>query len=388
MKKLICAILCVSLLLLAGCGGEKNSPNTAEPQNSTSIESPTESLPTQSQDVASPPETAEPQDTPESASTPNADENPTNTVNEDNSQTDETIEKNDTIVSVLENGFAFDTIDKSTVCFNSKTNSYAVLVLSTGNANTFDDIHSKGQWDEYRDSFSELCNSVTSIAKASDETSKYRIIFTSSEKTPLFIFDQDSLAFDIYNSALNEKILAVLEAIAYYAGFDYVSTSFDATENMYTVDVIKAGFSKGSISEAEDISELMQQSAQAFYNIASSLDETMKLTFQLLDENDLSVLLTSTIEGVESISEQNNTETSTNSPTPEKSNEKTTTNPSTNKSSENENDLASSGGTVYVTKTGKKYHYDSNCNGGTYIQSTLSAAEAKGLTPCKKCAGG
>ena len=44
--------------------------------------------------------------------------------------------------------------------------------------------------------------------------------------------------------------------------------------------------------------------------------------------------------------------------------------------------------TVYITPTGKKYHYDNNCNGGTYIPSTLAEAQAMGLTPCKKCAGG
>lgn len=48
----------------------------------------------------------------------------------------------------------------------------------------------------------------------------------------------------------------------------------------------------------------------------------------------------------------------------------------------------SNGRTVYITPTGKRYHYDNNCNGGTYIPSTLAEAQAMGLTPCKKCAGG
>ena len=43
---------------------------------------------------------------------------------------------------------------------------------------------------------------------------------------------------------------------------------------------------------------------------------------------------------------------------------------------------------VYRTKTGKRYHYDSHCNGGDYYEVTLSQAEDAGLTPCKKCAGG
>lgn len=46
------------------------------------------------------------------------------------------------------------------------------------------------------------------------------------------------------------------------------------------------------------------------------------------------------------------------------------------------------GTTIYVTETGKRYHYDPNCNGGTYYPSTLDAALARGLTPCQKCVGG
>lgn len=43
--------------------------------------------------------------------------------------------------------------------------------------------------------------------------------------------------------------------------------------------------------------------------------------------------------------------------------------------------------TVYVTPTGKRYHYDNHCNGGSYSESTLDSALARGLTPCKKCVG-
>lgn len=43
--------------------------------------------------------------------------------------------------------------------------------------------------------------------------------------------------------------------------------------------------------------------------------------------------------------------------------------------------------TVYVTKSGKRYHYDSHCNGATYYESDLDTALAQGLSPCKKCVG-
>lgn len=41
--------------------------------------------------------------------------------------------------------------------------------------------------------------------------------------------------------------------------------------------------------------------------------------------------------------------------------------------------------TVYITKTGKRYHYDNHCNGGKYFPSTLGEAQSRGLTPCNKC---
>lgn len=40
---------------------------------------------------------------------------------------------------------------------------------------------------------------------------------------------------------------------------------------------------------------------------------------------------------------------------------------------------------VYITPTGKRYHYDSKCGNGKYIKSSLNEALKKGLTPCKKC---
>lgn len=44
--------------------------------------------------------------------------------------------------------------------------------------------------------------------------------------------------------------------------------------------------------------------------------------------------------------------------------------------------------TVYITPTGKRYHYDNHCNDGNYSPTTLDKAESAGLTPCKRCAGG
>ena len=44
------------------------------------------------------------------------------------------------------------------------------------------------------------------------------------------------------------------------------------------------------------------------------------------------------------------------------------------------------GSTVYVTTSGKKYHYSASCAGKNARATTLSAAQASGKGPCSKCA--
>ncbi len=43
---------------------------------------------------------------------------------------------------------------------------------------------------------------------------------------------------------------------------------------------------------------------------------------------------------------------------------------------------------VYITPTGKKYHFNKACGGSSAYAVTLLEAKEKGLTPCSKCAGG
>lgn len=40
---------------------------------------------------------------------------------------------------------------------------------------------------------------------------------------------------------------------------------------------------------------------------------------------------------------------------------------------------------IYVTRTGKHYHFSDTCNGGSYYEATLAEAMGRGLTPCDKC---
>lgn len=41
--------------------------------------------------------------------------------------------------------------------------------------------------------------------------------------------------------------------------------------------------------------------------------------------------------------------------------------------------------TVYITPTGKRYHYSSSCAGENAISISISDAQEKGYTPCKTC---
>lgn len=41
--------------------------------------------------------------------------------------------------------------------------------------------------------------------------------------------------------------------------------------------------------------------------------------------------------------------------------------------------------TVYITNTGKCYHYNSHCGSGNYFEVSLDEALGMGLKPCKKC---
>lgn len=75
------------------------------------------------------------------------------------------------------------------------------------------------------------------------------------------------------------------------------------------------------------------------------------------------------------------TKTETPAPAPQQSTKTDTSAQASQPATQNERK-------VYRTKTGKRYHYDSHCNGGDYYEVTLSQAENAGLTPCKKCAGG
>ena len=85
--------------------------------------------------------------------------------------------------------------------------------------------------------------------------------------------------------------------------------------------------------------------------------------------------------------EENNTITTTNNDINKASNvssenlEKTKNSSTMNSNTNDKNSM-----TVYITPTGKRYHYSSTCGGKNSRPTTKSNAISRGLTPCKKCA--
>lgn len=86
-----------------------------------------------------------------------------------------------------------------------------------------------------------------------------------------------------------------------------------------------------------------------------------------------------------STSSNKSSSTQVNSNKKVESNSSTTTNSKTNPNASvttNKNDSM----TVYITPTGKRYHYSPTCGGENSKPTTKADAIARGLTPCKKCA--
>lgn len=122
------------------------------------------------------------------------------------------------------------------------------------------------------------------------------------------------------------------------------------------------------------IEESGGSSAQAKSSTSSKSSASAKTTSNTSSKPSTSTKTTSNTSSKSSTSSKTTSNTSSKSSTASKT---TSTSPSSKSQS----------ATVYITPTGKRYHYSSSCNGGKYYKSTLSEAKSKGLTPCKKCVG-
>ncbi|MBS7176663.1 MAG: hypothetical protein KH056_10870, partial [Clostridiales bacterium] len=138
--------------------------------------------------------------------------------------------------------------------------------------------------------------------------------------------------------------------------------------------------SKDSIAAAR---EKYDAAPDEIKEIVSNYEDLTKAetTYQSLKENQSKKQTAS--KSTSDSSKKSSSKSSSSSSSGKKESSKSNSSSSSSKKESNK----SNSKTVYITKTGKRYHYNGNCNGGTYIKSTLSEAKARGLTPCKKCVG-
>ena len=115
------------------------------------------------------------------------------------------------------------------------------------------------------------------------------------------------------------------------------------------------------------------------YDKNNAIETTSKINTNItnvLNKTNTSITNINTNETSTSKELESNNSTSINTST---STKKTTTQSTSATTTDNSR-------TVYVTPTGKRYHYISTCGGKNSTASTLNKAKARGLTPCQKCA--
>ena len=127
------------------------------------------------------------------------------------------------------------------------------------------------------------------------------------------------------------------------------------------------------------VANLPANNANQNYDKNNAIETTSKINTNItnvLNETNASITNINTNEISTNKELKSNNSTSINTST---STQKTTTQSTSATTTDNSR-------TVYVTPTGKRYHYISTCGGKNSTASTLNKAKARGLTPCQKCA--
>ena len=127
------------------------------------------------------------------------------------------------------------------------------------------------------------------------------------------------------------------------------------------------------------VANLPANNANQNYDKNNAIETTSKINTNItnvLNETNASITNINTNEISTNKELESNNSTSINTST---STKKTTTQSTSATTTDNSR-------TVYVTPTGKRYHYISTCGGKNSTASTLNKAKARGLTPCQKCA--
>lgn len=181
------------------------------------------------------------------------------------------------------------------------------------------------------------------------------------------------------NFKIKSFIVIILSLVLFFVG-TAISPNMDASSDTVAGDdLVIEESTTSNIDEdvAESTTETTKESTTEENN--SFLESTQdKITEIDTTEN---TTFESTTKKVEIITQK---ETTTNKESTTNRTETTTRKETTTKRETTTVDPESQI-TVYVTETGKRYHYENPCGNGKYYPSTLAKAKARGLTPCDKC---
>lgn len=180
------------------------------------------------------------------------------------------------------------------------------------------------------------------------------------------------------NSNINNK--SINNIISTVSQIDNIITSNESKKNENAIE-------NNTIAQSNSTSSTKETNTTQQQNTTKS---TQTETIQ--NNNSSTKTETSTNTKSTSTSASTNNSSSTNNSTT-KSSSTGTSSSSTNKankpaasSSSQTTTNVDNSRTVYVTPTGKRYHYISTCGGKNSTATTLNKAIARGLTPCQKCA--
>ena len=169
-------------------------------------------------------------------------------------------------------------------------------------------------------------------------------------------------------------IVIVLSIVLFFVGIAVApstntSSDADVEDNLVMEDSTTSNINENVVeSTKESIAE----------STTEETDSVIEITKEDLTEKETTEMTT-----LESTT--NNIETTTQKESTTKQKEETTNRTETTTKRVTTTIDPDSQVTVYVTETGKRYHYENPCGNGTYYPSTLANAKARGLTPCDKC---
>ncbi len=188
----------------------------------------------------------------------------------------ELFEKDENVISILKNGYSFEGMGTPTVSFNAKNNTYIVVAPTATDepGNEFDVMNGNDKWKQYVDKFSDLTKKIIETALIADEDKdiNFRITHTLKTPSPLIVYDNNDVQFDLYSSIESDKAFYILQTQCdlYLANsFDDIKIQHNMEQNNYTIDFYSHLDTYDIIDNTDLVSSFIETN-KSFKNIVSA----------------------------------------------------------------------------------------------------------------------